>query len=86
MNVDNLPDGFPVPDVSLWLRCSACGTSTRRGAPVVPLRWTLIAAAIARLPVNDATLDGEAACLSTEDGNFHALRSRHARQDARPIV
>jgi ATP-dependent DNA ligase len=47
----------------------------------------LIAAAIARLPINDATLDGEAACLSTtEDGNFHALRSRHARQDARLIV
>jgi ATP-dependent DNA ligase len=48
--------------------------------------FPFIAAAIARLPVNDATLDGEAACLSTEDGNFHALRSRHARQDARPIV
>ena len=26
LNVDDLPDDFPVPDVSLSLRCSACGS------------------------------------------------------------
>ena len=28
LNVDELPDDFPVPDVSLRLRCSACGSRT----------------------------------------------------------
>jgi ATP-dependent DNA ligase len=42
---------------------------------------------MARLPVEDVTLDGEAVCL-LEDGrpDFHALRSRHACRDARLIA
>src|SRR5687768_16063339 len=49
--------------------------------------FPLIAAAIARLPVEDVTLDGEAVCL-LDDGrpDFHALRSRHACRDARLIA
>jgi bifunctional non-homologous end joining protein LigD len=46
--------------------------------------FPLIGSAIARLPVESVTLDGEAVCL-LEDGrpDFHALRSRHACRDAR---
>jgi ATP-dependent DNA ligase len=47
----------------------------------------LIGTAMARLPVESVTLDGEAVCL-LEDGrpDFHALRSRHACRDARLIA
>jgi hypothetical protein len=31
-NVDSLPDGLPVPDVALRLRCSACGQADRDAA------------------------------------------------------
>lgn len=27
INVNDLPDGFPVPDVALRLRCSRCGST-----------------------------------------------------------
>src|SRR5687767_6473127 len=49
--------------------------------------FSLIGAAMARLPVESVILDGEAVCL-LEDGrpDFHALRSRHACQDARLIA
>ncbi len=49
--------------------------------------FPLIGAAMARLPVEDVTIDGEAVCL-LEDGrpDFHALRSRHACRDARLIA
>src|SRR5687767_13205448 len=42
---------------------------------------------MARLNVEDVTLDGEAVCL-LEDGrpDFHALRSRHGCRDARLIA
>jgi hypothetical protein len=33
VNVDNLPDDFPVPDVSLRLRCSACGSRNVKTVP-----------------------------------------------------
>ena len=33
VNVDHLPDGFPVPDVALRLRCSACGSRTVKTIP-----------------------------------------------------
>jgi hypothetical protein len=33
INVDNLPDDFPVPDVSLRLRCSACGSRKVKTQP-----------------------------------------------------
>jgi bifunctional non-homologous end joining protein LigD len=47
----------------------------------------LIGAAMARLPVEDVIIDGEAVCL-LEDGrpDFHALRSRQACRDARLIA
>jgi bifunctional non-homologous end joining protein LigD len=40
--------------------------------------FSLIGSAMARLPVEDVIIDGEAVCL-LEDGrpDFHALRSRH---------
>jgi len=49
--------------------------------------FPLIGAAIARLPVESVTLDGEAVCL-LQDGrpDFHALRSRQACRDARLIA
>jgi hypothetical protein len=33
MSVDKLPDSFPVPDVSLRLRCSACGSRNVKTQP-----------------------------------------------------
>jgi hypothetical protein len=33
INVDSLPDSFPVPDVSLRLRCSACGSRNVKTQP-----------------------------------------------------
>jgi hypothetical protein len=33
INVDSLPDRFPVPDVSLRLRCSACGSRNVKTQP-----------------------------------------------------
>jgi hypothetical protein len=33
MNVDHLPDDFAVPDVSLRLRCSACGSRNVKTQP-----------------------------------------------------
>ena len=33
INVDDLPDDFPVPDVSLRLRCSACGSRNVKTQP-----------------------------------------------------
>ena len=33
INVDHLPDSFPVPDVSLRLRCSACGSRNVKTQP-----------------------------------------------------
>jgi hypothetical protein len=33
INVDRLPDSFPVPDVSLRLRCSACGSRKVKTQP-----------------------------------------------------
>jgi hypothetical protein len=33
MNVDDLPADFPVPDVSLRLRCSACGLRNVKTQP-----------------------------------------------------
>ncbi len=33
LNVDNLPDDFPVPDVALRLRCSACGSRNVKTQP-----------------------------------------------------
>jgi hypothetical protein len=33
INVDSLPDGLPVPDVSLKLRCSKCGRKSIRTQP-----------------------------------------------------
>jgi hypothetical protein len=33
INVDHLPDDFLVPDVSLRLRCSACGTRNVKTQP-----------------------------------------------------
>ena len=33
INVDDLPDDFPVPDVSLRLRCSACGSRSVKTIP-----------------------------------------------------
>jgi hypothetical protein len=33
VNVDHLPDDFPVPDVSLRLRCSACGSRNVKTQP-----------------------------------------------------
>ena len=33
VNVDGLPDSFPVPDVSLRLRCSACGSPNVKTQP-----------------------------------------------------
>jgi hypothetical protein len=33
INVDSLPDDFPVPDVSLRLRCSACGSRNVKTQP-----------------------------------------------------
>jgi hypothetical protein len=33
MNVDNLPNGFPVLDVSLRQRCSACGSRNVKTQP-----------------------------------------------------
>ncbi len=33
VNVDNLPDDFPVPDVALRLRCSACGSRNVKTQP-----------------------------------------------------
>jgi bifunctional non-homologous end joining protein LigD len=46
-----------------------------------------IGAAMSRLPVKSVILDGESVCR-LEDGrpDFHALRSRHACQDARLIA
>jgi bifunctional non-homologous end joining protein LigD len=42
---------------------------------------------MARLPVESVIIDGEAVCLlEDERPNFHALRSRHACQDARLIA
>jgi hypothetical protein len=34
VNLDRLPDDFPVPDVSLHLRCSACGSRNVKTQPV----------------------------------------------------
>jgi hypothetical protein len=34
INVDNLPDDFAVPDVSLRLRCSACGSRNVKTQPI----------------------------------------------------
>jgi bifunctional non-homologous end joining protein LigD len=46
-----------------------------------------IGAAMARLPVESVIINGEAVCLlEDERPNFHALRSRHACQDARLIA
>jgi hypothetical protein len=36
LNVDHLPDGLPVPDVSLRLRCSRCGSRSIHTRP----NWT----------------------------------------------
>ena len=33
INVDNLPDSFPVPDVALRLRCSMCGSRNVKTQP-----------------------------------------------------
>jgi hypothetical protein len=33
INADNLPDDFPVPDVALRLRCSACGSRNVKTQP-----------------------------------------------------
>ena len=33
VNVDNLPDDFPVPDVALRLRCSVCGSRNVKTIP-----------------------------------------------------
>jgi hypothetical protein len=33
INVNDLPDDFPVPDVSLRLRCSACGSRNVKTQP-----------------------------------------------------
>jgi hypothetical protein len=33
LNVDHLPDSFPVPDVSLRLRCSTCGSRNVKTQP-----------------------------------------------------
>jgi hypothetical protein len=33
VNVDHLPHDFPVPDVSLQLRCSACGSKNVKTIP-----------------------------------------------------
>ena len=33
VNVDHLPDDFPVPDVALRLRCSACGSRNMKTQP-----------------------------------------------------
>ena len=33
LNVDDLPDDFPVPDVALRLRCSACGSRNVKTQP-----------------------------------------------------
>jgi hypothetical protein len=33
INVDSLPDSVPVPDVSLRLRCSACGSRKVKTQP-----------------------------------------------------
>jgi hypothetical protein len=33
MDVDNLPNGFPVPDVSHRLQCSACGSRNVKTRP-----------------------------------------------------
>jgi hypothetical protein len=33
VNVDELPNGYPVPDVSLRLRCSACGSRNVKTQP-----------------------------------------------------
>ena len=33
VNVDHLPDDFPVPNVALRLRCSACGSRNVKTVP-----------------------------------------------------
>jgi hypothetical protein len=33
VNVDNLPDDLPVPNVALRLRCSACGSRNVKTVP-----------------------------------------------------